>query len=122
MILFIGGAYQGKREYMKTITGLCDAQIACGNTDAEGFAAIDQYHEVIRRQLAEGVDPVKALEQLVQERPDVVLVCDEVGMGIVPMQKTDRDYREAVGRTMCVAAERAEAVYRVFCGIGQRIK
>ena len=69
-----------------------------------------------------GLDPVEELEKLLNKHPDIVLLCDEVGQGIVPMERADRDYREAVGRTMCVAAQRAEEVYRVVCGIAQRIK
>ena len=76
----------------------------------------------IRKQLEQGQDPVRELEQLLQEQPEIILLCDEVGMGIVPMDKKDREYREAVGRTMCVAAQKAEKVYRVICGIGEKIK
>ena len=38
------------------------------------------------------------------------------------MDKQERIYREAVGRTMCMAASMAESVTRIVCGIGMRIK
>ena len=124
MKLFIGGAYQGKREYMKQLTEIIDAQIIDGEaiSETEEFSAIDHYHLRIRRQLEEGKDPVAELEKMITAHPDIILLCDEVGMGIVPMDKKDREYREAVGRTMCVAAQKAEEVYRVICGIGEKIK
>ena len=52
----------------------------------------------------------------------MTIVCDEVGSGVVPMEKTDRLWRERVGRTCCDLAEKADTVVRVFCGIGQVIK
>ena len=54
--------------------------------------------------------------------PDGVIICDEVGCGVTPLDRTDREWRERVGRTCCRLAERAEAVYRVRCGLGARIK
>lgn len=54
--------------------------------------------------------------------PDGVIICDEVGCGVTPLDRADRDWREAVGRLCCELADSAEAVYRVSCGIGRRIK
>jgi len=34
----------------------------------------------------------------------------------------EREYRDEVGKTLCALAARAERVYRVIAGIGQRIK
>ena len=124
MQLFIGGAFQGKREFMKQLTGAAETEIAeaASVSDTKEYRALDRYHLRIRKQLEQGQDPVRELEQLLQEQPEIILLCDEVGMGIVPMDKKDREYREAVGRTMCVAAQKAEKVYRVICGIGEKIK
>ena len=124
MQLFIGGAFQGKKEYMMQLTGISEAEILQDPAVSETmpYRAIDRYHLRIRRQMEQGQDPIRELERLLQAQPQIILLCDEVGMGIVPMEKTDRDYREAVGRTMCAAAAQAEAVYRVICGIGQRIR
>ncbi|MBR6156397.1 MAG: bifunctional adenosylcobinamide kinase/adenosylcobinamide-phosphate guanylyltransferase [Lachnospiraceae bacterium] len=124
MQLFIGGAFQGKREFMKQLTGAAETEIAeaASVSDTKEYRALDHYHLRIRKQLEQGQDPVRELEQLLQEQPEIILLCDEVGMGIVPMDKRDREYREAVGRTMCVAAQKAEKVYRVICGIGEKIK
>ena len=124
MQLFIGGAFQGKREFMKQLTGAAETEIAeaASVSDTKEYRALDHYHLRIRRQLEEGKDPVAELEKMITAHPDIILLCDEVGMGIVPMDKKDREYREAVGRTMCVAAQKAEEVYRVICGIGEKIK
>ena len=54
--------------------------------------------------------------------PEVIIICDEIGCGIVPLEKSDRDYRENVGRIMCRVVERAEHAERLICGIPQRLK
>lgn len=59
---------------------------------------------------------------LIKNNPDIIFICDEVGNGIVPIEKSERDYRECVGRVLCVLAKEADRVERVHCGIGQVIK
>ena len=54
-------------------------------------------------------------------RPDI-LICDEVGSGIVPLERKDRIYREAVGRVLCAAVAKSDRVERILCGIGQCLK
>lgn len=51
-----------------------------------------------------------------------MVVCREVGCGVVPMDRGDRDRREAVGRLCCDLAREAEAVYRLQCGLAMRLK
>ena len=53
---------------------------------------------------------------------DRVIVMDEVGSGIVPMEKADRLWREACGRCGCMIAARADRVIRLVCGIPTIIK
>ncbi|MBO5144647.1 MAG: bifunctional adenosylcobinamide kinase/adenosylcobinamide-phosphate guanylyltransferase [Lachnospiraceae bacterium] len=62
------------------------------------------------------------LERLLRQRPDLIITMDEVGCGIVPVEKADRLYREAVGYTGCFLAEKADRVIRVISGIGQVIQ
>ena len=47
---------------------------------------------------------------------------DEVGNGIVPVEKIERRYRDLCGRLLVEIASRSKEVYRVICGIGQKIK
>ena len=50
-----------------------------------------------------------------------VIISDEVGCGVIPLDKFDREWRECVGRELCGLAADADEVWRVNCGIGQRI-
>lgn len=53
---------------------------------------------------------------------DVVISSDLIGSGIVPMDAFDRCWREVTGRVLTDIAGRADEVYRVTCGIEQRLK
>ena len=76
----------------------------------------------VRRKMEQGSDTNALLEQFLKENPDCILICDEIGNGIVPMEEKERAYREQVGRLQCFAAKEAESVERVICGIAQKIK
>lgn len=105
MKLYIGGAYQGQEEVART-----------ENPEAE---IISDFHLLLRD--FEGNAQLFA-EAFYEKYPDAVVVANEVGAGIVPMDPFERAYRERAGRAMCVLAQKSECVVRVLCGIGVRIK
>ncbi|UOO38763.1 bifunctional adenosylcobinamide kinase/adenosylcobinamide-phosphate guanylyltransferase [Oscillospiraceae bacterium CM] len=51
-----------------------------------------------------------------------VVICNEVGSGIVPVDRAERFAREATGRLCVELASQAEKVVRVCCGIPAVIK
>ena len=59
---------------------------------------------------------------MAQQDPDVILVSEEVGYGIVPADAFERQYREAVGRVCTALAAKSRRVTRVVCGIGTVLK
>ena len=69
-----------------------------------------------------GEDVSMLAEQLIRKNPNVVIVTDEIGYGIVPADPFEREYRETNGRICTELAEYAECVFRVVCGIGKAIK
>ena len=108
MKLYIGGAYQGQEELA-----------ASENPGAE---IINEFHEKVREAILKGEDPRMFAHGVCLEKPDAVIVSNEVGAGIVPMEASERAFREAVGRALCVIAQASDEVTRVVCGIGVRIK
>ena len=56
------------------------------------------------------------------EIPDAIVICDELGCGVVPMDYEDRAWRERTGRLLSDLAANASRVDRVFCGIPMRLK
>ncbi|MGL4790992.1 MAG: bifunctional adenosylcobinamide kinase/adenosylcobinamide-phosphate guanylyltransferase [Anaerotignaceae bacterium] len=105
MIIFVtGGAYQGKTEFAKTL----------------GQPVLNGLHLVIEGWLKEGKDINIELEKILTG--DITIVCNELGCGIVPLDKFQRELREVVGRAACNVAKKADIVYRVQAGIPEEIK
>lgn len=78
------------------------------------------FHEYIRRLMQE--EQELSVEELLQKNPDLILVTNELGYGVVPVDRFDREYREKTGRVCCEIAKQATEVHRVICGIGTVIK
>lgn len=124
MKLYFGGAFQGKRELAKKENGISESEIAEGGSVREiaSVRMIDHFEEQVREDLRRGVDPCETLRTVLSENPEIVLIMNEVGQGVLPREKADRDFAEAAGTVMREAAALAESVTRVFCGIGKRLK
>ncbi|MGI6031652.1 MAG: bifunctional adenosylcobinamide kinase/adenosylcobinamide-phosphate guanylyltransferase [Eubacteriales bacterium] len=122
MRLIVGGAYQNKLEYAQKTYGPLPVREGadCPLEAAEPAALLHGLHHLIRRM----VEEKKPVEQLLRGHigPDTVVVCDEVGCGVVPMDRLERQWREETGRACCRLAEQARTVDRVVCGLPQRIK
>lgn len=110
MILITGGLYQGKLEYAKSIANR-DEQI------------IDSCEQLVRDQIEKGMKLDEILKDWLEiAETDKILIFNDVSMGIVPMEKSERIYREAAGKVGVMLADKADSVYRVFCGITMKIK
>ncbi|MDO5020296.1 MAG: bifunctional adenosylcobinamide kinase/adenosylcobinamide-phosphate guanylyltransferase [Lachnospiraceae bacterium] len=139
MKLIIGGLAQGKLHYVlqKEENEQCiifdgvlpeEGQIQEARKEAgseEKTLIINHFHHVVKRELAENRTPEELevdVMEFVEKHPEVILICDEIGNGIVPVDAFERFYREQTGRILIRLAQKADEVVRVLCGIGQRIK
>ena len=68
--------------------------------------------------LETGGDPQALLPELLGK----AVTCDEIGCGVVPIEPFEERWREETGRLCCALAARADAVYRVWACIPQKIK
>ena len=124
MEVYFGGAYQGKLEYVcrkKNMSVVADGA-DCNIEDLENAEILNHMHLLIKRYVKEGKSTDTLIDSLYDINPEIIIICDEVGSGIVPLEKEDRIYREAVGRVLCSAVKKAVHVERVTCGIGQCLK
>ncbi|MEE0845449.1 MAG: bifunctional adenosylcobinamide kinase/adenosylcobinamide-phosphate guanylyltransferase [Eggerthellaceae bacterium] len=112
MILVVGGVCSGKRSYVVDVLGFDPSDISAD--PASAAPVVVDVQEAVRSQGGEELMPL-----LLSKR---VVVCDEVGCGIVPVDPAERAWRERVGRLCCDLAAQAEAVVRMSCGIPQIIK
>jgi adenosyl cobinamide kinase/adenosyl cobinamide phosphate guanylyltransferase len=83
---------------------------------------VNHFHLWIDRMLKEKQDVKDLVEQILRANPHIVILVDELGCGIVPIEPYDRNYREVTGRICCQLASSAQEVHRVICGIGTVIK
>ena len=112
MTLIIGGAGQGKLDYVLGKTGYGPDQVARTPEEAETrpvFAGLENWPELDEN-------------ELLAANPGIILICDEVGCGVVPADPAQRARREAVGRLCCRLAARAARVERIFCGLPMVLK
>lgn len=127
MELYVGGSSQGKLSYVLNKYGMAgqEENIAEGSlcTEEEMFTKkiINHFHEYISRLLEEGKDLEEFTKELLKKNPHVIIVCNEVGYGIVPLEKKDRIFREEVGRCLCRLAKEAVKFERIVCGFGMRL-
>lgn len=129
MYLIIGGHAQGKLAWAKEHFGLTDDQILDGaavSLDETGFRFADKralynLQELLYRALEQG-NSSRIIDRLLQLPPEAIIICNEVGAGLVPMDRQERQRRDLVGRTCCRLAEQAKEVWRIYCGLPQKIK
>lgn len=122
MRLIIGGISQGKLDYALRVYGVSLNQVAETPETAEHARIWNHLERAIRAWTDAGENPLEMAERVLSCNPDLIVICDEVGCGVVPIAPEERIWREAVGRTCCALAERAETVERIFCGISMKLK
>lgn len=124
MILIIGGAYQGKLAYAKENypeTEWIDGR-SCGEEELYTCGGIHHFHAYIERMMKNGRLEKGIAGKIADENPEIIIISDEIGYGIVPVDAFDREYRERTGRICTELSVYADKVIRVVCGIGVRIK
>lgn len=126
MWLITGGAYQGKLEYALKIGSVKEESMVNGATCAYEELLekplVNRFQLWIKRMLLQEKDVNLLVEQIIQMNPELIVIVDELGCGIVPIDDFDRNYREITGRICCKIAKEAKEVHRVMCGIGTVIK
>lgn len=150
MEVYFGGAFQGKLEYVLEKKGCLKVAdgAGCSLKDIKEAQVLDHLHLYIKRLIykegdayntavddtitaddtimadttAKTMPTAEIINDIYEANPDIILICDEVGGGIVPLKKEDRIYREVVGRALCCAVKKSDRVERVMCGIGQCLK
>ena len=126
MKLVIGGAFQGKKEYVKQHLNIKEEDMEDGK-DASCEAifrckCIYHFHEWIKKGMQENWDFANLAEELLKRNPELIIITNELGYGVVPVDAFDRAYRETTGRICTEIAGRCEQVIRISCGLGMVIK
>lgn len=132
MKLVIGGYSQGKLNYVlqksnpdnhmvldKRLPDEHQLQEIAGQGKT---VIINHFHSWIKEEIAQGGNPEEEIFTFLGKHPECIIISDEIGNGIVPIDAFEREYRERTGRLLVKLANQADEVVRVICGIGQKIK
>jgi hypothetical protein len=124
MILVIGGAFQGKLDYVQaTYPGLTYCRCSLDKPDLDMTAdVIDSLHLLALAQLRAGVNTQDYLEERLEALAGKVIIADDISSGVVPIEAEMREWREVLGRSLAMLSRHADEVTRLFCGIATRIK
>ena len=121
MILVVGGIASGKRTYLRSL-GFLDEDMADGVLDER--LVILNAQDLVR---TEGGDELGGKGELPGDLVEALMgkdavACVEVGSGIVPLDRSERVWRERAGRLINELAGKADRVVRMVCGIPVELK
>ncbi len=125
MVLIFGGAYQGKLEFAKENFNVTEEDIFICTQENEidwSKKVLCDMDQAFLRHVREGKESREVLANHLKELKDKILIVNDISQGIVPMERELRDWREMTGRAMLYISKEADEVYRVFCGLGSKIK
>lgn len=127
MKLIIGGTAQGKLEYVllkhDVQKNMVWDSVLPNDMKLNGnIVIINHFHQWVKSRMISGGCPEDEIMSFLDCNEDCIIICDEIGNGIVPIDPFEREYRERMGWILVQLAKRAEEVERIICGIGQKIK
>ena len=125
MKLIIGGASSGKYDRVLSLGYATTDIIDCSQQDITqhlAYKVVYKLHTLVDSLMKQSIEPKAYIQALMKQSSIEVIVCDEVGCGVVPMERYEREFRECVGRICCEIAKEATVVERVYCGIVTVIK
>lgn len=113
MVLILGGAGAGKRSYARSL-GYADEEMS--REVFSGCPVVLDLEETVRR------DPEAAAALLEPLCAKELVLCREVGSGVIPLAPEERRFREETGRLCVLLARRAESVVRLTAGLPMALK
>lgn len=126
MKFIIGGAYQGKKNFAINRLNIDEKDIydASIPDDYKIFNSkcVYNYHMLIKNLIFKDIDSIGFTENLLLKNKNIVIIMNEIGCGIVPIDRKERFWREMCGKCGCIIAGKSEIVIRVVCGTGIAIK
>ena len=125
MELIIGGAYQGKSWYASEKFGITEVNTyTCSENEMASFdmQCIDRVEEFVLYCVKNGLPAREIFEKNREKWGNTVIICREIFSGVVPIDDTERLWREETGRVLTWLSSQANTVTRLFCGIPQRLK
>ena len=93
----IGGTAQGKLKYVLDKNNLTKEDV-CNGEECDynniNKRVLYNFHLLCRRLLKDNINILSFVEALLEKNNDIIIISDEIGCGIVPLDKEERIWRE----------------------------
>ena len=126
MILYLGGAYQGKARAAARSYGLCSGDFHRCCKEERPFVPAERcicgLHLWALGAAERGEDFAQLLSPLLPQIKEKILLCDDITGGIVPVEPVQRQWREQLGRGLQLLAAESSQVWQVFAGLPMKLK
>ena len=124
MILVFGGAYNGKKDFIKEKFNINEEDIFYCSDGEIDFSkkVICGLHKFTYNNTLKNKSSLEYIKENINLFKDKIIISDEISSGIVPLKKEDRMWREETGRCLQYLSKESSCVYRVVCGISTIIK
>ncbi|MFZ3588603.1 bifunctional adenosylcobinamide kinase/adenosylcobinamide-phosphate guanylyltransferase [Bacillus sp. DJP31] len=140
MYLVTGGAFQGKQKWVKQllldtkgnhlwIDGYRQQDYSVEQFEMADIVVIEGMEDLIREQLdrysREYWNHMLVLWRNWEKQNEtnkLIIIGCEIGLGVVPMNKEDRLWRDVVGWVYQDIAGKSDIVVRVWCGLAETLK
>lgn len=107
-----GPAFAGKRAFVRNLMGWDEKDLA--------LHAVWDVQELANTESCAREEDIASLSHELATHD--VVIANEVGGGVVPMDAAQRAQREVAGRLACLLAQEATCVVRICCGLPQVLK
>ena len=135
MYVILGGAYNGKRNYVEIMLqkrgNIAVHDIAGEIPDITAISekdvvVISEFETIVQAMLAQPEETValEIVEQLCElsKHAQVICICTDMSRGVVPLEKDLRQMRDTCGRIYQKLCQEASTVIRVWYGLPQILK
>ncbi|MEZ0481971.1 bifunctional adenosylcobinamide kinase/adenosylcobinamide-phosphate guanylyltransferase [Planococcus sp. SSTMD024] len=126
MHIVFGGAFNGKRAYVKENMKLESSVWLEGELPGMGEpAVIAGLERWIRKQLEQKrpeQDILAAIRELAESGGERIWILTDISRGIVPIDPLEREWRDVTGRSYQYLFGKAQHITRIWYGIPQTIK
>ncbi|MCG7337306.1 bifunctional adenosylcobinamide kinase/adenosylcobinamide-phosphate guanylyltransferase [Sporosarcina sp. ACRSM] len=128
MHIYIGGAHNGKRAYVKKWLASRESEWFDGNLpdgrDAENSVGVLVLAGLEKWLATEDIPEEEAVARVMEviRNREVIIILTDIGRGIVPIDGKQRQLRDTCGRLYQRLIGEAEEVTRIWYGIPQILK
>ena len=119
MILIIGGAYQGKLDYARSLGVKEEDVFYCSKSDID-FSKPCIYR--IEQFCITCEDPLLYFKENKSLWQSSILICEDIFCGVVPLDPELRLWRHKTAQLCKYLADESDSAVRMFCGIAQKLK